>query len=204
MRRTYSLLTIVVFPFALSAQDVAAPAPTPHPIAPTERQIAAAVIPLPNEFRAGATVLGYDEAGTLVTLRKGAGAMICLADDPKDENFHAACYHRSMEPFMARGRALRKAGTTGSAVDSARFRAVRAGKLRMPTRPAALWQVSGPHSAIDIDKQTHAAPARSLYVVYIPGATPESTGLPGRGAAGLPWVMNPGTPKAHIMFVPTM
>ena len=202
MRCTYSLLAILAFPFALTAQD--APAPAPHPIAPTERQIAAAVIPLPNEFRAGATVLGYNAAGTLVTLRKGSGAMICLADDPKDENFHAACYHRSMEPFMASGRALRKAGTTGPAVDSARFRAVRAGKLRMPTRPAALWQVSGPHSAIDVEKQTHAAPARSLYVVYIPGATPESTGLPGRGAAGLPWVMNPGTPKAHIMFVPTM
>ena len=105
---------------------------------------------------------------------------------------------------MARGRELRNSGTTGAAVDSVRFAEVKSGKLKMPTTPAALWQVTGPHSSIDVAKQAYAAPARSLYVVYMPGATAESTGLPARGAPGIPWVMNGGTPKAHIMFVPTM
>jgi hypothetical protein len=41
-------------------------------------------------------------------------------------------------------------------------------------------------------------------VVYIPFATPGSTGLSATSVAGAPWIMYPGTPKAHIMFTPTM
>jgi len=37
-------------------------------------------------------------------------------------------------------------------------------------------------------------------VVYIPGATEKSTGITEKAAAGVPWIMYPGTPKAHIMF----
>ena len=46
--------------------------------------------------------------------------------------------------------------------------------------------------------------ARPLFVIYVPGATPESTGLPATPAQGGPWIMSAGTPRAHIMFVPTM
>jgi hypothetical protein len=41
-------------------------------------------------------------------------------------------------------------------------------------------------------------------VVYIPFATPETTGIPAVPAPNQPWLMFPGTPKAHIMFVPRM
>lgn len=34
--------------------------------------------------------------------------------------------------------------------------------------------------------------------------TTESTGLSAIPARDTPWVMNAGTPKAHIMFVPSM
>ena len=193
------LTALLLAPVPLLAQAAAA-----RPAAPSEQQIAGALIPLPAEFRATATVLGYNGKGEMVPLRAGSGEMICLADAPADTTFHTACYHKSMEPFMARGRALRAAGTTGSAVDSVRFSEVKSGKLVMPTRPAALWQVTGPHSAIDIAAQTYAAPARALYVVYMPGATAASTGIPAQAKQGLPWIMYPGTPKAHIMFVPTM
>jgi hypothetical protein len=43
-----------------------------------------------------------------------------------------------------------------------------------------------------------------LYVVYIPGATGASTGLAERPKGTDPWIMFPGTPKAHIMFSATM
>jgi len=46
--------------------------------------------------------------------------------------------------------------------------------------------------------------ARPLIVIYIPGATETSTGLSAKPAEGTPWIMFPGTPKAHIMFVPRM
>jgi hypothetical protein len=168
---------------------------------PAAQQIAAAVLPLPTEFRASATVLGYGADGTLGTLRGGAGPYVCLAADPKRADFHVACYHRSLEPFMARGRALRAQGITGERVDSARFAEAKAGTLRMPTQAAALYSLTG--GSFDPATNT-AAGARPLYVVYMPGATPESTGIPAQPAQGTPWLMFPGTPKAHIMFVPRM
>lgn len=192
MRRVFLLAAMVVAPSALMAQT-----PTP------DRQIALAVLPLPDEFRADATVLGYTAAGKLVTLRAGTGAMTCLADDPRSASFHVACYHKSMEPFMARGRALRARGVTGDKVDTVRFREVRAGKLRMP-KQAALWSISGDSTVANVAAGTVGAGAGALYVVYMPGATPASTGLPAKPGRGSPWVMYPGTPKAHIMFVPAM
>ena len=45
---------------------------------------------------------------------------------------------------------------------------------------------------------------RSLMVVYMPFATAESTGLSPKPVQSGPWMMFPGTPKAHIMLVPRM
>lgn len=167
-------------------------------------QIAAAVLPLPEPLRATATVLGYRSAeGPLVELRKGSNGMICLADDPKVANFHVACYHESMEPFMLRGRQLRAEGVQGEQVDTVRYREVAEGKIVMPTLPAALWQLSGPAGSFDAATNTVTG-ARHLYVIYIPFATTQSTGIPSIPSQDQPWLMNPGTPKAHIMFVPRM
>lgn len=170
---------------------------------PAAEQIAAAVLALPPEFRADAKVLGYSGSShQLVTLRAGKGPFTCLADDPAQQEFHVACYHQAMEPFMARGRALRASGVKGDAVDSARFAEVRAGKLPMPKQPAAMYQLFGGPGAFDA--ATGTAKAQSLYVVYMPGATTASTGLSAKPADGTPWIMFPGTPKAHIMLQPKM
>ena len=164
-------------------------------------QIAAAVTPLPEEMRAGAAVLGYTTAGkSLVILREGKNDMICLAPDPAATAFHAACYHKAMEPFMARGRSLRATGVTGGQVDTVRFAEVRAGKLKMPTQPSMLYQIFGG----TFDSVTaRASGGTSLFVTYIPFATPETTGISARPSATGPWIMFPGTPKAHIMYAGT-
>lgn len=193
MRHLLLAITIVA-PSALLAQAVPPAA---------DQQIALAVLPLPDEFRSGATVMGYSAAGKLVTLRAGTGAMTCLADDPRSASFHVACYHKSLEPFMARGRALRASGVEGNKVDTVRFREVRSGKIKMP-KQAALWSISGDSTVANFAAGTVGTGARPLYVVYIPYATPASTGLPAAPKGGAPWVMYPGTPKAHIMFVPVM
>jgi len=191
-----SLAAVALFTTRLAAQT---PAPAAPP--PPEQQIAAAVSVLPSEARPGATVLGYDAAGKLVPLRKGTGDMTCLGTDPKDKNFHVACYHNSMEPFMARGRALRASGVKDPEVDSVRFREVRAGKLPMPKGPAVMYQFFGG----SFDPATgEVSGAQPLYVVYIPGATPQSIGLSAKPSRTAPWIMFPGTPKAHIMFTPKM
>lgn len=164
-------------------------------------EIEAAVSPLPPEYRAGATVLSPDSTGAARVVREGKGEMICLAPDPGAQEFHAACYHRSLDPFMARGRALRAVGVSGAEVDSVRFREVRDGSLSMPKEPAALYQYFGGH----YDPVTQAVVgAQSLYVVYIPFATGASTGLSEKPSETGPWIMFPGTPKAHIMMAGRM
>ena len=197
--------TVMAAILAASACASALPAQTTSTMNVTA-QIAAAVSPLPQEFREGATVLGY-VGGTkgLTQLRAGSGAFVCLADDPSDQRFHVACYHNTLEAFMARGRALRANGVTGGAVDSARFAEIKDGRLNMPKEPAALYSITlKPGEAADAETGAMPATAKPLYVVYIAGATSESTGIPKTPAAGMPWIMFPGTPKAHIMFVPTM
>ena len=168
-------------------------------VPPAPQQIAAALLAAPKELRVDATVLGYAPDGKLTTLRKGTGAMVCLASNPKEKQFHVACYHRSLEPFMARGRALRAEGVPEEKVDSVRFADVKAGRLAMPPNAAMLYSLTGP--AGSFDTATGTAPrAKSLFVVYLPNATVASTGLSATPVEGAPWIMDPGTPKAHIML----
>jgi hypothetical protein len=166
-------------------------------IAPAKLQIAEAITPLPEELRAGAAVLGYSADGKLVSLRAGKNDMICLAPDPKAKDFHSACYHKGMEPFMARGRVLREQGVKGGQVDTVRFAEVKSGKLKMPTQPSMLYQIFGGTFDPATDKVTGG---NWLYVTYIPYATPATTGLSAKPSDKGPWIMYPGTPKAHIMF----
>lgn len=182
--------------------DARTPAAT-RIILPLAQQIAGAVLPAPSDLRATATVLGYGPDGTFTTLRKGDGPLTCLASDPANAEFHVACYHRSLEAFMGRGRALRKEGVKGGDVDSVRYREIRKGLLRMPKAPAVLYSLTG--KAGSFDPVTGAATgARQLFVIYVPNATAASLGVSAVPAEGVPWVMFPGTPKAHIMFVPRM
>jgi hypothetical protein len=193
-----ALLSVLVVPAVVQAQASAAAPPAPA------QQIAAAVLALPQEFRADARVLGYATGSReLTTLRQGKGPFTCLASEPGAQQFLVACYHPSLEPFMARGRALRASGVRGDGVDSVRFAEARSGKLAMPTGAAALYSLFGAPDAYDAATNT-VRDARSLYVIHMPGATAASTGVSTRPATGTPWLMFAGTPKAHIMFQPRM
>src|SRR5688572_27920707 len=202
LRTRLSTLAVIAFAASSSAAlaQGAASAAASAVVPPAEQQIAAAVLPMPVEMRDGATVLGYSPDRKLVKLREGTGDMVCLASNPGVARFHVACYHKSLEPFMARGRELRTAGVQGDAVDTARFAEIKSGKLKMPTQPAMLYSLTGGA----FDPATKTAPgARALFVTYIPYATTATTGLSARPSK-MPWIMYPGTPKAHIMFTPDM
>lgn len=201
MKTAYVTCLTVVAALGAGAQSPSGTPATGAAVAPAAQQIAAAVLPLPADLRASATVMGYAPDGRFVTLRDGPGAMTCLASNPKMERFHVACYHKSLEPFMTRGRELRAQGVTGDQVDSVRFREARSGKLNLPKEPALLYSLTGG----SFDAATGAATgARPLFVIYIPFATAESTGLSAVPTRGAPWIMGAGTPKAHIMFTPSM
>ena len=75
--------------------------------------ISLSVSPLQDAEKDGATVI-RDQGGEWVTLREGSGTFVCIADDLSDDRFRATCYHKSLEPYMARGRELRKQGIDGA------------------------------------------------------------------------------------------
>ncbi len=167
-----------------------------------EGQIAAAVMAAPEDKREGASVMGFNENGELVKIKEGNNELICLADDPNKEGFSVACYHSDLEPFMARGRQLRAEGKSRSEIFEIREKEAKAGTLKMPQNPTTLHVLSGPNGKYNKDSM-RVEDANYRYVVYIPFATPESTGLPIRPLVpGGPWIMDPGTHKAHIMITP--
>lgn len=166
-----------------------------------EKQIKAAVSAAPEEMQEGAKVMGYNDNGDLVTLRKGTNHLICLADDPEQQNFHVACYHKDLEPFMRRGRELKAKGLSRKKVDSLRREEIKGGEIEMPQKPMALYSLTGSDNAFDYStgRVVNASP---LYVIYIPYATQETTGLAKKPVSkGAPWIMEPGTPWAHIMVM---
>lgn len=201
MRTRIAPLVLCLAPVCLGAQAPKKAAPAA--VVPAAQQVTAAVLALPKEFRADARVLGYAGPGhELSMIRQGKGPFTCLANDPAGKEFHVACYHESLEPFMARGRELRASGVKGDQVDTTRFAEVRAGKLVMP-KQATLYQLFGPAGSFDAVHGT-AKKAKPLIVIYMPGATVASSGLSSQPADGMPWIMFPGTPKAHIMLEPKM
>jgi hypothetical protein len=184
---TLALLSTLILP----AQSTAPPA--------ADAQIAAAVQAAPADRREGAAVLGYDASGALVELRKGKNDLVCVADDPAEATFTAVCYHVDLAPFFARGRELVKQGVTGRAREEMRWKEIEAGTLPMPKEPRASHVLTGK----GVDPATGAIVEPFLrWVLYVPNATAESTGLPTTPAPGAPWLMFPGTPGAHIMITP--
>jgi hypothetical protein len=190
MKTTVMLLLSGLLVFGLA---LAAGAP------PAADQIAAAVLAAPKEYRDAAAILGYNAQGALVTLRQGSNEMICLADDPSKESFSVACYHRDLEPYMARGRELVAQGVTGKERNVVRWKEIEEGKLAMPREPRTLYVLTGK----SFDARTGKVTDSYLrWVIYVPFATPESTGLSTRPSDNAPWLMFGGTAGAHIMINP--
>jgi len=189
-------LIIVLLPFLAVSQE------SKEKVHPKEIQIHTAVLPLPEQQKAGAMVYGYDSSGQLVELRKGTNNMVCIADNPFRKGISVSCYSIKLEPFMARGRELNAQGKSQEERNEIRGREIESGVLPMPKEPSMLYVFFGKDE--DYDATTGALPnGKFRYVIYTPFATTESTGLPDKPhAPGMPWLMDPGTHRAHIMVGP--
>ncbi len=182
------LMTILMTGFIAQAQE----------IPPAEWQIKTALMAVPEDYRSDVKVYGYDPNGNFVVLQEGNNAYIALADDPTNENFSTAAYHKELEAFMARGRELRAEGKDSKEIFDIREEEVRSGSLSMPDK-ATLCVFSG-----TVDPETgEIRDPYVRYVFYIPFATGASTGLPTTPTPpGHAWLMDPGTHRAHIMITP--
>ena len=193
MKKVLSILILLLVVNNLSAQTK---------IPSAEIQIKQALMAAPEEKREGAKVYGYDSKGAFTVLREGTNEMICLADNPAEKGFSVACYHKDLEPFMKRGRELKGEGKEGKEIMDIRDAETKSGKLKMNTAPSTLYVCTAKDE--DCDPVSGAVNNGYLrYVIYIPNATSASTGLPLKpGAPGMPWIMYPGTSRAHIMINP--
>jgi len=191
MKSIFSLSILVVTCLSCQAQSN---------IPSKEVQIAGAILAAPEEMRAEATVMGFDEKGNFIELRSGTNELVCVADDPNKDGFSTACYHQNLVPFMTRGRELRAEGIDGQDLFDKREQESNDGLLKMPEKASTLHILTG--SEFSKDSMT-VVDAYYRYVVYVPYATTASSGLPAKPRApGEPWLMDPGTHKAHIMITP--
>ncbi|MBC7926243.1 MAG: hypothetical protein H7039_11355 [Bryobacteraceae bacterium] len=180
---------------AVALGSLVAGAEIPSP----EVQIAGAVLAAPMELRADAAVLGFDAQGKRVQLRDGKNELICLASDPAKPTIEVDCYHKDLEPFMARGRELVGQKVTGAKRNEVRFKEVEDGKLPMPKEARTLYVLTGTKFDAAAGKVENAY---LRWVIYVPFATPQSTGLSTKASESAPWLMSPGTAGAHIMISP--
>ena len=107
-----------------------------------------------------------------------------------------------LEPFMARGRELAAEGKSNEEKREARKNEIEAGTLKMPSEPSMVYILAGEES--DYSAETgEMLKSKIRYVIYKPYMTGESTGLPTKPQApGMPWLMDAGTHRSHIMITP--
>lgn len=159
-----------------------------------EAQIAEAVKILPEDLRAGATVVTYDPAtGERKVLRQGTNFIEC---QPRMADGFERCYNKSLAPRRDMEAKLRAEKKTPEQISQAIAEAAKSGTL--PAAPKGMMSYRG------YDKEDRI---QNLWVWSTPNSTPESVGVSTasqRDAAikgsGLPWMMLPGTPGSHIMI----
>lgn len=159
-----------------------------------QEKIAQAVLPLPEDLRAGATVVQHDPAtGERHVLRQGSNFVEC---QPKGEDGFTWCYNKSQAPRRDLQAKLKAQKKSDKEIQEAIAAAMKDGTLKLPTWGTMSYRLSGDEGRIKL-----------LWVMSVPNATPEQVGVSTvsqRDAAlkgqGRPWLMLPGTPGAHIMI----
>lgn len=165
-------------------------------------QLKTATLPAPESERSGAMVYGYNDDGEFIVLREGSNNLVCLADNPSKNGISVSCYAKSLEPFMQRGRELTADKKSTKDKRQIRGEEVAQGILKMPKEPSMTYIYYGSEEDYNIETGD-LNNGQFRYVIYIPFATTKTTGLPDKPhAKGMPWLMDPGTFRAHIMIGP--
>ena len=184
--RTFIGLTVVA---ALTSALVLS-AQTPS----ADARIAQATMVLPADLRAGATVVAYDKTtGARTVLRQGTNFIEC---QPQMDDGFTRCYHKSLGPRRDLEATLRAEKKTDKEVSDAVAAALKAGTLKAP--------VNGMMSYRGYDKRDRI---QKLWVMSLPNKTPDAVGVSvgsqreeALEGKGLPWMMLPGEPGAHVMI----
>ncbi len=171
----------------------------PLTVAPARAQsadprVAESLKPLPEDLKAGATVVAYDAAtGARTVLRQGTNEIEC---QPKADDGFIRCYNKILSPRRDLEAKLKAEKKSDKEISEAVAAALKAGTLK-----------SAPFGTMSYRYSDDPQRIRLLWVMSVPNATPESIGVSTvsqRDAAlkgqGMPWLMLPGTPGAHVMI----
>lgn len=159
----------------------------------TQELVAGAVLPLPEDLRADATVYRYDPAtGDRIVLRQGSNHVECR---PKDEAGFTRCSPTASAARNDMNAKLRAQGMSDEDVNAALATAEAQGLINPRTFGSLSYRLFGEPDNIQL-----------LWVVSMPNATAEQLGMPTGSqfantlaGQGTPWMMGSGTPGAHLM-----
>ena len=185
-RFTGCVVALVLLAIPTTVRRAAAQAPDPR--------IHEAIQPLPEELRAGATVVAYDPAtGERKVLRQGTNALEC---QPKAADGFTRCYNKALGPRRDLEAKLRAQKKSDKEVEEAVAAALKAGTIQAPKFGMMSYRLSSDDGRI-----------KRLWVMSVPFATEESIGVSAKSqreealiGQGLPWLMLAGTAGAHVMI----
>ncbi len=169
--------------------------------------IATATLPLPTFMRDGAAVVRLDAKGYPQPLRAGSNGMVCIADDPGDDQLDVRCYQQDFIVVVYRSFQLRRAAGDPDAHIGGTIEAeIKAGKIHLPPQPTAGYRCSGPIADFDTTANSYRPPVECWQSVHFPYRTAAELGLPDESQVSeaqkrtLPYVMSSGKYWAHVMI----
>jgi hypothetical protein len=169
--------------------------------APSNHTIAAALLPLPEQLRAGATVVQLDREFRPVVLRKGTNGMVCIADRPDDDRFDVRCYKDAFIPVVYRAFQL------GYQVSGEKVEAeIKTGKLALSNEPTAGYRCLGPVSGFDASRNAVNTQIECWQSIHFPFRTAAELGVADERditesqQREIPYVMSSGKYWSHVMI----
>jgi hypothetical protein len=169
-------------------------------------EIRFAVLPLPEQLRAGATVMRMDSTHRPVVVRQGSNGMVCMRVVPGEAAWDARCYEATIARLIFRAGELVMSGLTLDSLGP-RIRAeARAGTLTLPTQPVAAYRALGPERSYLPATGAATAEMETWQSLHVPFATAEAMGLPDESTIAaaergrVPYVVSSGTWWAHVMI----
>ena len=155
--------------------------------------IAQAVLPLPEDLRAGAAVFDYNDDGQRILLRGGSNHVECK---PRDDNGFTSCFGKASAARRDYSQKLSASGLEGEELQAALSKAEAAGEIEPIPFGSMFYRVYDKDDRIQL-----------LWVVMLPNATAEDLGMSlesqrdnSLAGMGRPWMMREGTPSAHLMI----
>jgi len=172
-----------------------------QPPASSNQTIAGALLPLPEQLRAAATVVQLDAEFRPVILRKGTNGMVCIADTPNDDRFDVRCYKDTFIPVVYRAFQL------GYQVSGEKVEAeIKAGKLALSNEPTAGYRCLGPIAGYDASRNTVNAQIECWQSIHFPFRTAAELGVADEHDIStaqqreIPYVMSSGKYWSHVMI----